>query len=225
MARDLTPIIAYVAKSYQYRKTPEFLIFLQDLVAKIKRLIADLLNLLHLQMPEFSANTHIVGNLMQVILLVAGAVALLLVLYFAWRRFGQLSTQALRARRGQAEEEIPLDANGWRQEATRLAQANQYKPACRAAYISVMKRLDEKGILEFNPSRTNYEYWYALARHKQIAVLFRQLANVVESCWFGNRTATDSDYETCVRVLGDAEREIEEAHAAAAAAKANAVVR
>jgi hypothetical protein len=64
------------------------------------------------------------------------------------------------------------------------------------------------------PTRTNYEYWYALARHKPIAVAFRQIADIVEESWFGYHEASKSDYEQCLQLLQQAESELDNVKAA-----------
>lgn len=223
--RDITPFIAEVAKNYRYHEPPALLVYVQEFITKLRRWIYELLSNLHMAFPKFSANTSMVGNVMEVLLLIAGAIAIILLIYFAWRRMGQLNAQALRARRGEAESETLLDAAGWKTQATELANKSDYRFACRALYLSLLKRLDEKGVLEFIPTRTNYEYWYALSQDRQIALRFRDIANIVESAWFGNHDATAADYEDCYKKLEEAEAAIEESASKTLAAKAAAADR
>lgn len=216
--RDISPIIQEVAKNYHYHKPPDFVIFIQDLITKLLRLLHDFLDSLHFYLPEH--DTRMVGNLLKLGWFAAGAIGVLAVTYFAWRRMKQLKTAAQQAKRGQIISETFLNADAWRKQAEELASQKEWKEACRALYFSLLKRLDEKGVVEFMPTRTNYEYWYALARHKPIAVPFREIANIVESSWFGNRHATTGDYDDCIKFLGQAQEEIERVHEAAKAAKA-----
>jgi hypothetical protein len=221
--RDITPIIAEVSKNYQYRKPPDALVFIQDMIEKLKRYLLDLLSQLHLVLPDYQTNTSMVGNIMQIVLLIAGVCAVALFVWLVWRRLTLLNTQALLAKRGQLASDEVKDADAWRAHAAELAGQPDYKLACRALYMSLLKRLDQKEVLEFVPTRTNYECWYSLARNKSLALLFRELANIVEASWFGNRTANATDYEQCLRVLDNAEQEIEVIHQAAVRAKAAAV--
>ena len=74
-SRDISPIVAEVAKGYHYHKPPDFLLYYQDLIEKIFRFIADLLSNLRIVLPG-SADTHMVGNLMQLIWFGAGILAI-----------------------------------------------------------------------------------------------------------------------------------------------------
>jgi len=216
--RDISPVIQDVAKNYHYHKPPEFVIFVQDMIAKLLRLLKDFLDSLHFYVPAH--DTRMVGNLLKFAWFALGAVGVAAVAYFAWRRLKQLKGIAQQAKRGQFASETLLDADAWRKQAEELAGQKEWKEACRALYFSLLKRLDEKGVVEFMPTRTNYEYWYALARHKPIAMPFREIANIVESSWFGNRNATTGDYEDCIKFLSQAQEEIERVHEAAKAARA-----
>jgi hypothetical protein len=215
---DISPIIQDVAKNYRYHKPPGFIIFIQDLITKLMRLLSDFLSSLHFYVPAH--DTRMVGNLLKFAWFGAGAIGVLAVSYYAWRRLKQLKIADQNAKRGQTASEIFLNADAWRKQADELAAKKEWKEACRALYFSLLKRLDEKGVVEFMPTRTNYEYWYALARHKPIAVPFRQIANIVESSWFGNRNATTDDYDQCVEFLAQAQAEIDRVYEAAKAAKA-----
>jgi hypothetical protein len=209
---DITPVIAEVAKSYRYSKPPDILLVVQDLIEKLRRFIADLLKSLHISLPGFQANTRMVGDIMQLLLFGAAVLAIIGLIYLVWTRLTQLQAQADRAKRGQLPAHTELDSGDWRFEAERWAKNAEFKLACRALYFSMLKRLHEKSVLEFVPTRTNYEYWYALAHHRSIALHFRELANIVESSWFGNRTASLSDYDLCLAVLDKVEQEIDEVH-------------
>ncbi|HEY9772273.1 MAG TPA: DUF4129 domain-containing protein [Planktothrix sp.] len=211
--RDITTTIAEVARHYHYEKSPQALLFVQDLVEKVMRWIADILNQLRIVMPGMS-DTRVVGNVMQIILFVAAALAVIAIVYFVFRRMSQINAQALLARHGQASSETMLDASSWRAQAEEMAGKGHWKEASRALYFSLLHHLSERGILEFVPTRTNYEYWYALARHKPIAVAFRQIADIVEESWFGYHEASKSDYEQCLQLLQQAESELDNVKAA-----------
>jgi hypothetical protein len=120
----------------------------------------------------------------------------------------QLRDQAQLAKRGVSSLEEILDSAGWKQKAQELAQKRLFKDACRALYLSVIYALDEKRILPFAPTRTNYEYWYALAGKESLQRGFRRLADLVEIMWFGNHHAQMEDYDDCVRLSTGLEEEI-----------------
>jgi hypothetical protein len=205
--RDISPTIAEVARNYHYQKPPDLFIYVQDLVEKLLRLLGDLLSSLRIFMPGM-ADTHMVGNVMQIVLFVAGLLAVLAIVYFAYRRLTQIRDQSLLAKRGQLGAETMLDASGWRSQAEQLSSQQQWRQACRALYFSLLRSMAEKEVLEFVPTRTNYEYWYALTLHKPLALVFRQIADIVEVSWFGHHEATKSDYDQCLNLLQQAEAEI-----------------
>lgn len=217
--RDINPLIKEVALGYQYSKPPQALLFFQDLLAKIERFIYDLLSNLQISLPSSSAKSYFVANVMQFLLLLSGFLAIIALLIFAFKRMGQIKRQSLLARRGESILAVELDALGWRNQAEEFAKAGDYKLACRALYLSLLKQLSEKEVLEFVPTRTNYEYWYALSRHKELARSFRELANLVESSWFGKRAAGQDDYQSGLRTLASAEDEIAIVQAATEAAR------
>ena len=199
---DIASTIKNVASNYHYRKPPDLLIYLQDLIERIWRFISDLLN--SLRVPTM-ADTRIVGNVMQTVLFCTALLAVLAVIYVVYRRLSQLSAQTALSRRGQAGSEAMLDADGWLGQAQQMAGNELWKESCRALYFSLLRRMAEREVLEFVPTRTNYEYWYALSRQKPLAVLFREMADIVEISWFGYHQATKSDYEQCLKLLQQAE--------------------
>lgn len=194
--RDIAPEIAAVAGNYKYKKPPDLLVQIQEWVDKAWRFIADLLSSLRLHMPGMT-DTSIVGNIMQVMVLIVGALCLFVIVFFAIKRMSQLSAQAKLAKTGQSAAYRLLDAAGWKKEASLLAEKKDWREACRALYMSSLRTMHENGVVEFAPTRTNYEYWYALEpRSKRLSLSFKLLANQVELIWFGNREATADDYKT-----------------------------
>lgn len=205
--RDIAPEIAAVAGNYQYKKPPDLFLQVQEWLDKAWRFVADLLSSLRLHMPGM-ADTNVVGNIMQILVLLSGALCLFVIVYFAMRRMGQLSAQAKLAKKGQSQAYRLLDAAGWKSEAATLAAREDWREACRALYMSSLRNMHENGVIEFTPTRTNYEYWYALEPRSQgLARAFKSLANQVELVWFGNKQATVEDYRSIETQLQKVEEE------------------
>ncbi|MFN8552675.1 MAG: DUF4129 domain-containing protein [Candidatus Obscuribacterales bacterium] len=134
--------------------------------------------------------------------------AFFVIVYFAMRRMGQLSAQAKLAKKGQSAAYRLLDAAGWKSEAAALAAREDWREACRALYMSSLRNMHENRVIEFTPTRTNYEYWYALEPRSQgLARAFKSLANQVELVWFGNKQATAEDYHSIEIQLQKVEEE------------------
>ena len=205
--KDITPEIAEVAKSYRYHQSPDLLVKLQERIASALRWLNDWLSSFRITIPG-PADTKIVGNLMQLILLAAGLIGAAVLLWLVWVRLSQIRKAKAAAKRAAASAELVLDAGGWRQEAQNLASREDWRGACRALYLSLLRLLDELRVASFAPTKTNYEYWYALSAYPAIQKGFRELASRVELVWFGSRLATKPDYDLCLAKLGEMEDEL-----------------
>jgi len=214
--KDVSQQIAEVAERYHYHDPPSFLVSLQELITRAIRWLKDFLESLHIFTPGFS-DTRMVGNVMQILLYMVGIVCAVLLIFAVWSRLHRLTAQSQLAKGGALTSEGMLDSAGWLEEAGKLKAQGKYKESCRALYFSLLRLLDEKGIFAFAPTRTNYEYWYALVRHKEIQRYFRELADRVELVWFGNKNADAADYDYCLELLKTATRETEAAAQAMAA--------
>jgi hypothetical protein len=205
---DLTEIsnqIASVAANYNYKQPPDLLIQFQNWVQTILRFIHDFLSALHIELPAVT-DTRMASNVMQVMLWIAGSICLILFIWAMWNRLNQLKYQSQLARKGQSASET-LDATGWKEQALALAAQGKWREACRALYFAALRNMDESKILEYSPSRSNYEYYYSLTRQPMIAKEFRRLANLVEAVRFGKRTATQADFEELNDLLSGIEKE------------------
>ena len=202
---EISQQIANVAANYKYKAPPDFLIQLQNWVQSFMRFIHDLLSALHIDLGG-AADTRMASDVMQIILWTTGLVCLALFMWAMWNRFGQLKQQANLARKGQTSGSEILDAYGWKEQAQSLAAQAKFREACRAVYFAALRTMDESKLLEFSPSRSNYEYFYSLARRPEIAKDFRRLANLVESSWFGKRVATQADFDEVQELLSKIEK-------------------
>lgn len=206
--RDITQQIAEVATRYHYQNPPTFLVHIQEMVARILRAVKDWLESLHILSPGMS-DTRMVGNVMQMILYGVGILCAIALIFVVWSRLTKLTAQSKLARAGALSSEGSLDADGWLDEAEKLANQSRYRESCRAIYFSFLRLLDEKSVYPFQPTRTNYEYWYGLVSHKKIQRLFREVADTVELVWFGNKEADASDFNHCLKIVSEARKEVE----------------
>ncbi len=205
---NIHPQIAEVAKSYDYRQPPDFVVSVQQWLSLLYRWLQNLLESLRIHLPGVG-DTSMVGTLMQVVLYAAGILGVLILVAVILGRVRQASRAGSKVKTGAATETI-LSSHGWQVEASRLAAAGEWRGSCRALYLSLLRDLDEKGITPYAPTKTNYEYWYALTRHPGIQPAFRVLANRVEVIWFGHATAGPDDFKYCQEQLAKAEQEIKQ---------------
>lgn len=205
--KEVSADIAVVAQSYRYHNPPEILLKMQDLASQLLRWLSDLFGSLRIKVPGL-ADSSMASSVMQILLYGAGLVGACFAVYLVWRRLRDLKIQNERARRPVSSTIKLLNASGWQQEAEQLAADGLFREACRALYLSCLQLLHERGIAEFVATRTNYEYWYVLARHSLLQQRFRALVNPVELLWFGSKQATQDDYLICLKALRDFQVEV-----------------
>lgn len=204
--QDVTPQLEKLSSEFTYKDPPDFLVRLQELISYVLRAIADFLKQFKISLP--GTDTSAVGNVMQIVLVVLGVICLLVILYLVSRRMKNLQEQARIAKRGASSLEELLDSAGWKKKAEELAKAGLFKEACRALYLSALYLLDEKQVLNFAPTRTNYEYYYALSGKDSLQRGFRRLSDLVEIMWFGNHIAGANDFDDCMQLSETIEREV-----------------
>jgi hypothetical protein len=72
--------------------------------------------------------------------------------------------------------------------------AGDYRLATRLYYLSILKRLSEAGLINWQKNKTNFEYYYELKgeeRRKQ----FYDITRTFESAWYGNHEISGSDFD------------------------------
>lgn len=204
--QDVSPQLEKMASEFNYKDPPDFLVRLQELVSYVLRAIADFLKQFRISIP--GTDTSAVGNLMQFLLVILGVICVIAILFLMFKRMRHLREQAQIAKRGALSLEEILDSAGWKQRAEELAKARLFKDACRAVYLSVIYLLDEKQVLNFAPTRTNYEYYYALSGKDSLQRGFRRLSDLVEIMWFGNYVAEENDFKDCMQLSETIERDV-----------------
>ena len=199
---DIYTQIQEVAADYNYNKPPDFLTAIQSLIERFLREVSDFLNMFNIHLPGLT-DSRMASNVMQALLVFLGIVSLaILAIYFAKRIRSIKRTRETKVIGPGSS--ILLTANDWQEEAERLAASNQWREACRALYFSFLRTLHEREILQFSATRTNYEYFFALARKKQLAAIFKKLVGLVEAAWFGNLNPDRTDYEECKQLVSEA---------------------
>ncbi len=203
--KDIANDIAAIAQSYQYHTPPKALTWLQEQINQLVRLVNDWLASIHLHIGM--SDSHAASGILQFLLYTAGIAAAAITITIVWSRLGTLRAQSAAARKQAYSVTKFLNSQGWKEEANKLADSGDFRGACRALYLSLLQLLDEKGMAKFAPSRTNYEYWWALSGKPSLQKQFRQLVGPVETIWYGGREAGKEDFLFCLSALGDLERE------------------
>ena len=172
------------------------LLNLQELIARLVRLLLDLVAKLLSVVPGYT-DTRTVGNFMRLGLYFMGLLAAVLLIWLLFSRLSELGKQAKLATITALPDTAPLTADAWHKQALHLAQSGKWKDACRAILLATVRLLDEQQVVPFVANRTNFEYGYALASRASVRSNFRSLAETVDVCWFGNNEASEVDFRDC----------------------------
>lgn len=88
-------------------------------------------------------------------------------------------------------EDLPADE--WFQLAIECLEKGNFRHAIRAAYLSVLANLGENGLLTLERHRSNREYISEISikgrQYNQLIQNFKNITNIFEMVWYGNREA------------------------------------
>lgn len=205
--RDLHASIADVSQHYHFQELPGAISNMQEWITSAIRMIAEMIAKL-LSITPAASDTRGFGDAMKWVWYIVGFLCFLAIVYVVISRTWQILRKNSSGTGGVSKSSRIFDSADWKKEASDLAAKADWRYGCRALYMSSLRKLDEAGVLSFGPSRTNYEYWYALQKEKTIQKLFREMANVIDESWFGNRNAGQSDFDNCSNLLAQIESEI-----------------
>ncbi|WP_221766292.1 DUF4129 domain-containing protein [Hymenobacter metallilatus] len=108
------------------------------------------------------------------------------------RAFGRAPRQAPLSFDTETEDLHGLDLDGL------LAQAeaeHSYRLAVRLGYLQVLRQLSDKGLIRWQPDKTNHDYLYELPAGP-LPEAFRELTRQFEYVWYGEQDdLTAADYE------------------------------
>jgi hypothetical protein len=88
--------------------------------------------------------------------------------------------------------------------AERSAAAGHYREAIRLLYLALLSRLDQQGLINYDHTKTNWEY---LRTTRSIVTLHRpflQLTAIFDRKWYGFEPAALADYGECRRLWDQA---------------------
>jgi hypothetical protein len=80
---------------------------------------------------------------------------------------------------------------GWASEADRLASAGDFRLAVRALYLAVLSALHRRGAIDYDPTRSNWDYVRSFRGAVSERPVLRELTLRFDYAWYG-RTGIDS---------------------------------
>ena len=134
---------------------------------------------------------------------IAGILFLLFVFWFVGREF--MGGLLLEAGAGPSTRDAgePLTAARALQQAQNLSTAGDYRNAVRYLYLASLLRLDERGLLRYDRSRTNREYLRSIDEKPELASNLKDVIDVFDEVWYGYQPLDKSSYEHFVDRVSD----------------------
>jgi hypothetical protein len=80
----------------------------------------------------------------------------------------------------------------------------RYAEAIRLALLALIARLERRGLLRYDTSRTNREYQAELRHATELAALFGRLARIYDRVWYGRASAGRAEAEQAIHLCGSA---------------------
>lgn len=96
------------------------------------------------------------------------------------------------------EESADADPDDWLAVADRLARDHDWRGAYRAAFVSLLIRLDREGAIRFRKGRTNGDYLRELSARPPLLGALMPFALTFDAVWYGRAQATSEDYDGLV---------------------------
>jgi hypothetical protein len=96
-----------------------------------------------------------------------------------------------------APERVATDPTSLLQQADAAAGVGDFGQALRHLYLALIRQLDRRRIVRYDPSRTNRDY---LRQSREVPDVFSDLLPLndeVEGVWYGGRAATAEQYARC----------------------------
>ncbi len=108
--------------------------------------------------------------------------------------------------------------NRLRELAQAAAETGDYRSALRLMFLAVLVMLDFEGAIRLDRSKTNWEYIRALSNERELQKLLQPFAAEFDRIWYGQRPASQGQYENALTRYDDVRALLERRAADAAAA-------
>lgn len=122
------------------------------------------------------------------------SVLLALILFFVFRTLFADLIQEVRAKNGEDDAAEALTADTAFEKAQTLSRGGDYRSAVRYLYLSSLLRLDERGMLRYDRSKTNREYLRSVAKSPELARPLAEVIDVFDNVWYGYHSLDEETF-------------------------------
>jgi hypothetical protein len=139
--------------------------------------------------PNFSWQ---LGGLMQSVFIALGVMAVVAALFFIAR--GLRFTTALAPLKLDAVDD-PQTSGDALERASSSERVRDYRAAVRYLYLSSLLKLDESGLIRYDPTLTNREHLVQIQDQPQLGALLAPIIDFFDRSWYGFADITEEDYQ------------------------------
>jgi hypothetical protein len=148
--------------------------------------------------PNVGGLGSFLSALLQVVLIVVGIVLAVMLLIWLARN--------LRVQRASLEtdldgEDIPVSSDAATELAAQSKASEDYRAAIRYLYLSSLLLLDERGLIHFDPSLTNFEHLGLVEHQPQLVEVLRPIVNIFDRVWYGFAPVNEAHYQKFVQLV------------------------
>jgi hypothetical protein len=133
------------------------------------------------------------------IALAVGAVLYLVLRTLARERRSEVEAESAPAAPAPAEggvlSALSRSPRGWLDEAERLAAAGNYREAVRAVYLAALAKLHRRGLIDYHPAKSNWDYVRGFRGALEQVGSLKQLTLCFDFAWYGRLGADPAGFE------------------------------
>lgn len=162
------------------------------------------------KMPDFNGiNADNVSTFLEVVKFVGIALIIAFLAYIVLRLFG-VNFRAIFGKKKVDEKEIDdievhtedVNQMNFQTLISNAIAAKNYRLAIRYTYLSNLKQLSEKSIINWNPTKTNLSYLYEI-KDEKLRKEFLRTTYIFDYVWYGEQTLDDAEFNIAYGLLND----------------------
>ena len=145
--------------------------------------------------PQSDSTRAITINLTNLLFAALGVLVLAAILFFVLRGLlGNVVGEATLDPNDPAGDEL-LTSDSAIKRAQQLSKQQDYRTAVRYLYLASLLLLEERGLLRYDRSRTNFEYLRSVAHLPELSSILTRVINVFDRVWYGFQTIDQDTYD------------------------------
>ncbi len=133
-----------------------------------------------------------IGGVLQFLFITIAVIIVVAVLFFIAR--GLRFTSAL-APLALDSDDDPQTSGDALERASSSEQVRDYRAAVRYLYLSSLLKLDENGLIRYDPTLTNREHLIQIEDRPQLGALLAPIIDFFDKSWYGFADITEADYQ------------------------------